>query len=120
MAVDWAKANAVLAHLESGKSLRASAKEAGTTHSTVLRWVSEDQELANQYTRAREIGYALLADELLEICDAGDNDPHRDRLRVDTRKWLLAKVMPKVYGERIEHDHKGGVTVNLSRLDNEV
>jgi hypothetical protein len=25
----------------------------------------------------------------------------RSRLRIDTRKWLLSKVLPKVYGERI-------------------
>ena len=112
--MDTDKARIVLESLEEGSSLRAAAKKAGTTHSTVLRWVREDQELANQYTRAREIGYALLADELLEICDAVKNDPQRDRLRVDTRKWLLAKVMPKIYGDRIEHQHKGDFTVNIT------
>ena len=26
----------------------------------------------------------------------------RNRLRVDTRKWMLAKMLPKVYGDKLE------------------
>jgi hypothetical protein len=29
-------------------------------------------------------------------------------LQVDTRKWAAARVAPKKYGDRVEHDHKGG------------
>lgn len=47
----------------------------------------------------------------------------RSRLRVDTRKWLLSKMLPKVYGDRaalelsgpdgkaIQHEVKGLVGV---------
>lgn len=27
---------------------------------------------------------------------------NRSKLRVDTRKWLLSKLMPKKYGEKVE------------------
>jgi hypothetical protein len=120
VAVDWTKARSVLDGLEAGKSLRAAAKEAGTSAPSFIRWTGEDSDLAERYARAREIGYKLLADELVEISDEGSGDAQRDRLRVDTRKWMLAKMLPKIYGERIEHDHKGGVNVTLSRIDNEV
>jgi hypothetical protein len=96
--------------------------------STVRRWVVDDREgFAAQYTRAREIGYHSMADELLEISDDGqndwmlrnhgDNDPgwvangenlQRSRLRVDTRKWLLSKALPKVYGDKTTQVHEGG------------
>ena len=33
----------------------------------------------------------------------------RSRLRVDARKWAAARLAPKKYGDRIEHDHKGGL-----------
>jgi hypothetical protein len=33
---------------------------------------------------------------------------------VDTRKWMLSKVLPKIYGDRVEHEHKGGITVQLT------
>jgi hypothetical protein len=39
---------------------------------------------------------------MLETAD-GDGDPVRDRLRVDTRKWLLSKALPKIYGDKVEH-----------------
>jgi hypothetical protein len=31
----------------------------------------------------------------------------RSRMRIDTRKWILAKMLPKVYGERVEQHHTG-------------
>jgi hypothetical protein len=55
-----------------------------------------------------------IADELLEIADDGSNDwmerekggyelnaehIQRSRARIDTRKWLLSKMLPKVYGD---------------------
>jgi hypothetical protein len=30
-------------------------------------------------------------------------------LQVDTRKWAAARLAPKKYGDRVEHDHKGGL-----------
>ena len=57
------------------------------------------------YARAREIGYHKLADETLDIADADETEAGqvaRDRLRVDTRKWLLSKALPKIYGDKLE------------------
>ena len=31
----------------------------------------------------------------------------RSRLRVDTRKWLLSKCLPKIFGDRITAEHTG-------------
>lgn len=95
--------------------------------STVRQWATEDRDgFYPHYAKAREIGYQRLADEVLEIADDGTNDwlerqdedakrtytlngehVQRSRLRVDTRKWLLSKVLPKVYGDRIMNEHSG-------------
>lgn len=91
--------------------------------STVRGWVLDDrEEFAAQYARAREIGYQSMADEVLEISDDGSNDTYktvdgtevtnydviaRSRLRVDTRKWLLSKALPKVYGDKITQEVTG-------------
>jgi len=67
------------------------------------------------------LGLDALAEEILEISDDGSNDwmerkrqdgsvetvlnsehINRSRLRVDSRKWLLSKMAPKKYGDRIE------------------
>ena len=29
------------------------------------------------------------------------------RLQIDTRKWVLAKMLPKVYGEKVQQEHTG-------------
>lgn len=133
--MDAAKARIVLDGLQAGKSLRASAAEAKVAASTVLDWAARDAAFGEQYARAREVGYKLLADEIIEIADDSSGDAvedengnikqnaefvNRARLRVDTRKWMLAKMLPKVYGERTEHAVTGGITVNLSRTENEL
>lgn len=73
-------------------------------HSTVIGWTHENKEFSDQYARARETGYRILADDLVEIADDKLGDPARDRLRVDTRKWLLSKALPKIYGDRHTHE----------------
>ena len=35
----------------------------------------------------------------------------RSRLRVDTRKWVLSKMLPKLYGDKLQHTGEGGGAV---------
>jgi hypothetical protein len=71
---------------------------------TVFRWLADEerQTFREQYARAREEQAECLADEIVGIAD-GDNedaDPQRDKLRVDARKWVAAKLKPKKYGDK--------------------
>jgi transcriptional regulator with XRE-family HTH domain len=129
--MDRAKADLVLQRLAEGLSLRKAAAEAGIDPSTVLKWEDADPEFAQQYAHARATGYKLLADELIEIADDSSGDvietergpvanaefAARSRLRVDTRKWMLSKMLPKVYGDKIEHEHKGRVVITATPHD---
>ena len=93
---------------------------------TVRRWALDNVNgFSPQYAEAREIGYHVMADELLDIADNGTNDwmerngeddagwqangehLQRSRLRVDTRKWMLSKTLPKIYGDRVTQEHVG-------------
>jgi hypothetical protein len=66
----------------------------------VRKWAMEDYDgFAEKYARARELGFLTMADELIEIVDQIDGNITRDKLRVDTRKWLLSKAMPKGFGD---------------------
>lgn len=38
----------------------------------------------------------------------------RARLRVDTRKWALARMNPKKYGDRAAIDVAGGITLDMA------
>ena len=91
--------------------------------STIRSWaVNPEHPFSAQYIRAREIGYLVMADETVDIADDGrndmiaDGDGHervatdviaRSRLRVDTRKWLLSKALPKIYGDKIQAEVTG-------------
>lgn len=100
--------DAICALLAEGESLNAICKrdDVPVSESTVKGWaLNSEHPFSANYARAREIGYHKLADETLDIADAEETDPGqvaRDRLRVDTRKWLLSKALPKVYGDKLE------------------
>jgi hypothetical protein len=40
----------------------------------------------------------------------------RNKLRVDARKWVAAKLLPRKYGERMLNEHGGRVSVTLESL----
>lgn len=63
------------------------------------------------YMRAKEIGFEVLADEIIDIADAAENidkdECRRHQLMIETRKWLLAKLQPRKYGERVTQEIVG-------------
>jgi hypothetical protein len=67
--------------------------------STVFRWLGIHKAFSEQYAQAKATGAERWADEILSIADQEDTDVQRDKLRVDSRKWLLAKLQPKKYGD---------------------
>jgi hypothetical protein len=102
------------------KSLRQSCKAVGVATSTFILWTQTDEDLSEQYAKARDALIDGIADDIMDISDLpppikadGSLDSAgvaHQRLRVDTRKWLLSKLAPKRYGERIEVD--GNMTVS--------
>ena len=102
-----------------GESLRAVCKADGMpAESTVRLWALSDVGgFAAQYARAMQLRAMRWSEEIMEIADDGKNDTYEDgeggtetnydviarsRLRVDTRKWIVSKLLPKVYGDRPE------------------
>jgi len=82
----------------------------------VRKWAMEDYDgFAEKYARARELGFLTMADELIEIVDQIDGNITRDKLRVDTRKWLLSKAIPKGFGDIPEV--KTSMKVDLEKQD---
>jgi len=120
-------ADLICEQIADGKSLRSiCAAEGMPGKSTVFRWLAENEAFRDQYARAREAQADALADDILDIADYSARDTYTDengnertntevvarsRLRVDARKWIAAKLKPKVYGDRteltgtLEHKH---------------
>lgn len=112
-------AETICDRLAAGESLNAICKTDGMpSEPTVRRWAIEDFEgFATKYTRAREIQAHFLAEQIIAISDESSRDSYTDengvertntevvarsKLRVDSRKWFLSKVLPKVYGDKLE------------------
>lgn len=72
---------------------------------TIRLWRLYNKEFFALYARAKVVQGDLLAEDTLDISDDNtDNSKDaiaRDRLRVDTRKWLASKLVPKLYGDRV-------------------
>lgn len=119
--------------IASGESLKAICRDEHLpSYPTVVGWYVHDENpgFATLYARARKAQAELFIDELPEIADNGTNDwmannnpnslgwqvngehTQRTRLRIDTRKWLAGKMIPKIYGD--------GILSRLADGDNEI
>ncbi len=109
-------AKEICTRLAAGESLRSICKEeAMPAASTVCLWVLDDVNgFSEQYARARNIQAELMFEEILDIADdttrvirsgaekKSSAYAQAQRLKVDTRKWHLSKVLPKKYGDKID------------------
>lgn len=120
-------ATEICLRMASGQSLREVCRDdAMPAKSTVLKWVLQKKDFADQYALARELLMEHWADEIMDIADDGANDWYerqnkngetvtvpnsehinRSRLRVDTRKWLMSKLAPNRYGDRLHAELTG-------------
>lgn len=95
-----------------GQSINKISKLPGMPNrSTILKWFRDVPEFSTMYARAKEIGFEVLADEIIDLADAEVNTDkdqlRRHQLMIDTRKWLLAKLQPRKYGERVTQEIVG-------------
>jgi hypothetical protein len=95
-----------------------------------LRWKDASPEFAEQYARARTIGYELEFEDLDDIASevppttaAGATDTGFvawQRVRIDTKKWSLSKKLPKKYGDKLDLNHGGGINMSITPVENEL
>lgn len=111
------KVDAILARVSGHESLRAICADVGVPVPTFLGWVADRPELAEHYARAKQAQAEMLALEIVQIADEVDVQARhegedvtldlsptavaRNRLRVDARKWVASKLLPKVYGDKL-------------------
>lgn len=124
--------------IESGSSLRKALLEVRLSSKTFYEWLEADESKVKQYARATEDRAEALLDEMFDIVDDSSNDVlemdigdgiintrtnneviQRSRLRYDARKWLISKLNPKKYGDKIDVDHtsKGEKITAISIID---
>ena len=103
---------------------------------TICKWLADPrfEAFREMYYYARRVYAELLMDEVIEIADDTSNDwqktydkrgnhngwkpdneaIQRSRVRIDTRKWLASKLIPRIYGDHVQVEH--GLTGDLMKL----
>lgn len=108
----------VLNDIESGASLRSALKKnAPLSSQTFTKWLDNNEQMAKRYARATEKRAEAIFEDILNIADENLKDTYIDadgiertdhdviqraRLRVDARKWVLAKMHPTKYGDKLD------------------
>ena len=88
---------------------------------TINEWRDKHAEFALRYATAKQKQIETIIAEMLDIADDNSGDTRlnsdgtvnfnheymaRARLRIDTRKWLAAKLAPKIYGDKLQTETK--------------
>lgn len=130
-------ANTICRRMAEGESLREVCRDPKMpARSTVMLWAVENEKFSDQYAKARELLLEHWADEILDIADDGSNDweerqnkkgeliialnhehVSRSRLRFDARRWLMSKLAPKKYGDKIALTDPDGGPLQVSIVD---
>lgn len=128
-------AESICERLAGGESLLSiCASDPMPPQSVVFQWLSKQPQFAENYARARQFWADAEFERIMSIADTpqvgiktetdakggvktieGDMIEHR-RLQVDTRKWALARMSPRKYGDRIQAEltGQGGGPITLN------
>jgi hypothetical protein len=119
MAYDEVKANRVcelLAAREEARSLRQACVIAEVKASTFLFWCDTQPDLAKRYAAADKIATDLAFEEFSEANDEQPVMGERgidtgwvawQRMRLDNKKWEMAKRRPSKYSEKVQQEITG-------------
>jgi len=108
---------------------------------TVYRWLEANEGFRDRYVRAREALMDFYAEQILVIAfdESGDivvdqapdgrsktvanhAKVQRDRLKVDSLKWIASRLFPKRYGDKMEllgQDGGSSSTIKISWLESD-
>lgn len=112
----------ILARISDGESVRQILstdrdKEILPSRPVFGEWLANNKGYATRYARACEDRAELIFEEILEIADDDNADlsmgedgaprvdgqaVQRSKLRVDARKWILSKMQPAKYGDKLD------------------
>jgi hypothetical protein len=100
--------------VSNGETLRQVCRIPGMPpESTVRGWVTTDLDgFSARYARARECQCEAWADDLVSISEERDSEPNDRRVRIDTKRWPMSKLLPRRYGDRVVHAGDPAAPIN--------
>lgn len=119
----------ILVEIAMGGTVKASLDNRGLKYEGFYSLIMKDPIVKEMYDDAQKIRMEGMADEIIEISDAGENDVlptgrvnhevvARDKLKTDNRKWLMARLHWKRFGDRLQTEQNVNLVVDhAGRLD---
>lgn len=102
----------IIKELMSGRTLTKICKDSKVPSiPTIYTWLNplhpnHKSEFLKSYREAREVQAEVWADETRDIAADNKNDNNvkvaRDKLRIDSNKWLAAHLLPKKFSDRVQ------------------
>jgi hypothetical protein len=126
-----ALADEICRRVSEGESVRAICRDPGMpSEGTVRAWSREDRGgFAARFRIARDLQLDCWSDQIVDLADRGELDPRDRAIRIDTRKWVMSKLAPRRYGDRllvsgeaenplvVMHKHVSLDSLSLGQLD---
>ena len=119
-------ANEICSRISEGRSVNSICKDKDMpSRPTFYKWLADNDSFLNKYNAATEQRADYHFDEMIDIADKVEPESAevaKARLQIDTRKWIVARMRPRKYGDNIqesdaEDNNAQPVTVNIEVKD---
>lgn len=92
----------IVAQVAEGVTLKMACEQAKVNYTNICERIGKSKVLTELHARARESYAHYQVQRMHEIADT-EEDVNRARLKIDCIKWEAARVLPKVYGDKVTH-----------------
>jgi len=103
--------------LEEGDTIRDICSRDGfPSWGTVRTWLRTNDEFRTAYALSREVSAEALEQDILDVSKgATDKDTAAvARVRIEAMKWVASKRAPRVYGDKLDLNHGGHVSLTTT------
>lgn len=101
-------ANEICSRISEGRSVHSICKDKDMpSRPTFYKWLADNESFLNKYNAAVEQRADYHFDEMIDIADKVEPESAevaKARLQIDTRKWIVARMRPRKYGDNIQED----------------
>lgn len=94
--------------MSEGKTLKECCAAHGLKYLVTWKKIHADDALLELYARAREAYAHAIVQKIHEVA-VNEPDVQRARLQCDNIKWESSKVLPKVFGDKLDVTHGGNI-----------
>jgi hypothetical protein len=97
-------AETICTRMSEGESLRSICRDpVMPSEGTVRGWAVRDVDgFGDRYRSARQMLLEYWADQIVDIADDGELDPRDRQIRTAVRQWLMSKLAPRRYGDKVQ------------------